>query len=495
MAGRRSMFLPLALLVLIAPMASSSIWVEEVPNGGFDAEGKWAPSVESDIHWKWWTHWSRDKDSNSIDDRLEWLIEQPEEVKRDWWRRAPEGHARIFVDYDHHPTDADISALELLGVEVTFRFGYLNTVSATSPVSSILDENGIRSLSGVVMIEDLGLAGTNMHEAVPNMAVDTVWNDFGLDGTGSVIAILDTGVRGDHEGLNDMDDDPFTCIDDPPDPDPLDPEPQPIPSDCDPKIIAFFDAVFTDEEQDPSTSYDSGTHGTHVAGIAAGSGGGQTDPGTGLRYVGAAPGAYLINILGCCDGDIEDVMQGAQWAIDNRDKYGIDVVTSSLGEQQFEVHIDNDGSSAWSRQMDMVVEAGIITTLSAGNEFGGATLAGCNTIDSPGDAELPVTVASLDKDLGLAIYSSRGYTSDFRVKPDVATIGSSIMAPDAATQDGYTSKSGTSMATPLMAGIAALMVQANPDLTPTEFKDIISCLLYTSPSPRDGLLSRMPSSA
>ena len=306
------------------------------------------------------------------------------------------------------------------------------------------------------------------------MGVDTVWEDFGRDGTGSVRAILDTGVRGDHEGLNDMDDDPFTCIDDPPEPDPLDPEPQPIPADCDPKIIAFFDAVFTDEEQDPSTSYDSGTHGTHVAGIAAGSGGGQTDPVTGLRYVGAAPGAHLINLLACCDGDIEDVMQGAQWAIDNKEKYGIDIVTSSLGEQQFEVHVDNDGSSAWSRQMDMVVEAGIITTLSAGNEFGGATLAGCNTIDSPGDAQLPVTVASLDKDLGLAIYSSRGYTSDLRVKPDVATIGSDIMAPDAATQDGYTSKSGTSMATPLMAGIAALMVQANPDMTPTEFKEIIS---------------------
>jgi subtilisin family serine protease/MFS family permease len=383
----------------------------------------------------------------------------------------------VFVDYDHHPTDADVSALKGLGVKVTFRFTYLDTVSATAPFEAVLDSEGIRSLPGVVMVEDLGLAEPNMHEAVPNMGVDDVWNDLGLDGTGSTIAILDTGVRGDHEGLNDMDDDPFTCIDDPPDP--LDPNPDPIPADCDPKIVAFFDAVFTDEEHDPAESYDSGTHGSHVAGIVAGTGGGQTDPSTGLRYIGAAPGAYLVTILSCCDGDIEDIMQGAQWAIDNKNRdwmhggHGIDILTSSLGEQQFETHVDNDGNSAWSRQMDMVVEAGIITTLSAGNEFGGATLAGCNTIDSPGDARLPVTVAALDKDLGLAIYSSRGYTSDLRVKPDVATIGSNIMAPDALTKDGYTGKSGTSMATPLMAGIAALMVQANPDITPTEFKDII----------------------
>ena len=472
MGDRRYMFVSLALLILIAPLATSSISSDSSRQGGFDANGDWVSSAESEIHWEWWSHWSRDKDHNSLDDRLEWLIEQPEQTQREWWKRAPEGSARIFVDFDHHPTDADISALESLGMNVTFRYGYLNTVSGTSPIGIITDSGGIRSLNGVVMIEDLGLAETNMHEAVPNMGVDTVWQDLGLDGTGSVIAVLDTGVRGDHEGLNDMDDDPLTCIDDPPDP--FDPSPNPLPSDCDPKIIAFFDAVFTDDEQDPSTSYDSGTHGSHVAGIAAGTGGGQTDPGTGMRYVGAAPGAHLINIMGCCDGDIEDVMQGAQWAIDNKEVYGIDIVTSSLGEQQFEVHLDNDGNSAWSRQMDMVVEAGIITTLSAGNEFGGLTVAGCNTIDSPGDARLPVTVASLDKDLGLAIYSSRGYTSDLRVKPDVATIGSDIMAPDAATQDGYISKSGTSMATPLMAGIAALMVQANPDLTPSEFKDIIS---------------------
>ena len=472
MVGRSGALAAAIVLLFLLPLASSTIMATQEA-GGFDAEGNWSASVEHDVHPYWWLHWSRDKDANELDDRLEWLLEQPAELQQDWWKRAPPGSARVFVDYDHHPTDADVSALEALGVEVTFRFTYLDTVSATAPFEAVLDSESIRALPGVVMVEDLGLAEPNMHEAVPTMGVDQVWTDLGLDGTGSVIAILDTGVRGDHEGLNDMDDDPFTCLDDPPDPDPTDPNPPPVPADCDPKIIAFFDAVFTDEEQDPAESYDSGTHGSHVAGIAAGSGGGQTDPATGLRYVGAAPGAWLINILACCDGDIEDVMQGAQWAIDNKDKHGIDIVTSSLGEQQFEIHVDNDGNSAWSRQMDMVVEAGIITTLSAGNEFGGATFAGCNTIDSPGDAQLPVTVASLDKDLGLAIYSSRGYTSDLRVKPDVAVIGSSIMAPDAATQDGYTSKSGTSMATPLMAGIAALMIQANPDMTPTEFKDIV----------------------
>ena len=472
MAGRSAATATFIVLLMLLPLASSDIQPVEEGKGGLDADGVWTESVESELHSNWWSYWSRDKDRNSLDDRLEWLLEQPSQIQRDWWKRAESGSARIFIDYDHHPSDADVRELESLGVKVTFRPKYLDTVSATAPFETILSPDGIRSLPGVVMIEDLGLAEPHMNEAVPNMGVDQVWNDFGFDGTGSVVAVLDTGVRGDHEGLNDMDDEPFTTGCEQPDPDPL--NPNPIFVDCDPKIIAFYDAVLMDAEQDPSTSYDSGTHGTHVAGIAVGTGGGQTDPTTGQKYVGAAPGAFLINILACCDGDIEDVIQGAQWAIENKDKYGIDIVTSSLGEQQLEVHFDNNGDSAWSRQMDSVVEAGIITTLSAGNEFGGATFAGCNTIDSPGDAQLPVTVASLDKDLGLAIYSSRGYTSDGRVKPDVATIGSNIMAPDAASSDGYTSKSGTSMATPLMAGIAALMVEANPDITPSEFKDIIS---------------------
>ncbi len=470
MAGRRTLVASALILVLILPMAASTLLVDK-GRGGYDADGVWQDSVELSLHHEWWLDWSRDKDGDSIDDRLEWLLEQPVEFQEDWWRRAPTGHARVFIDYDHQPSDADVEALQDLGVIVTFRAKYLDTVAASIPLELISEESPLFDLRGLVMLEDLGLAEPHMNEANPNMGVNEVWDTFGFDGTGVTVAVLDTGVRGDHEGLNDMDDDPFTCVDDPPDP--LDPNPDPIPADCDPKIKAFYDAVYTDSEQPASESFDSGTHGTHVAGIAAGSGGGQTAP-DGSRYIGTAPGAWVINILACCEGDIEDIIEGAQWAIENQQRHGIDILTSSLGEQQFEVHFDNDGSSAWSRQMDAVADSGIITTLSAGNELGGITIAGCNTIDSPGDAHLPVTVASLDKDLGLAIYSSRGYTSDGRVKPDISTIGSNIMAPDAATNDGYTSKSGTSMATPLMAGIAALMKEANPDLTHSDFKDILA---------------------
>ncbi|MDC0963101.1 S8 family serine peptidase, partial [Euryarchaeota archaeon] len=469
MKSSRRVVALLILATLILPLTASQISPGN-ERGGLDAAGEWQPRHSLEIHDEWWSDWSRDTNQDKIDDRLTWLLTQSSDMYSQWWKRADPGYARVFVDYDHHPSTADVKALEDLGAIVTMRPIYLDSLIANVPLNIIHSESPLLQLSGLVMLEDLGLAETHMNEAAPNMGVNQVWSQYGYDGTGVTIAVLDTGVRGDHEGLNDMDDE-LTIGCEQPDPDPLNPNPVII--DCDPKISAFYDAVITDSEQPAGESYDSGTHGSHVAGIAAGTGGGQVSV-DGARYIGVAPGAWVINILACCDGDIQDIIEGAEWAIVNKNSKGIDILTSSLGEQQFEIHFDNDGSSAWSQQMDAVAASGIITFLSAGNEFGGATFAGCNTIDSPGDANLPITVASLDKDLGLAIYSSRGYTSDGRVKPDVSVIGSNIMAPDAATSDGYTSKSGTSMATPLMAGIAALMVEANPDITHDQVKAIIS---------------------
>jgi|TARA_B110000495_G_scaffold203628_1_gene228335 subtilisin family serine protease/MFS family permease len=395
---------------------------------------------------EWWDVYSRDKDHNGISDLLTWKLEQNEQF-------FDAGEARVFVRYDHHPTDYDVERLEQAGIEVTFRAQFIDLIGTTMPRDMIHE---IANWNGVVMLDDIGKAVPDMNEAVPNMGVNQVWENYGLYGEGISIAIVDTGVDNAHVGLDDMDDNLFTN---------------------DLKVAAYYDAVQDSlicSPCQPGQSLDSGTHGTHVAGIAAGTGAGETAP-DGTPYIGVAPKAHLVNVLSCCEGDIEDIIRGIEWTIENQKviQPNIRVMTSSLGEQQVEFHIDNDGSSAWSQVSDAAVESGLVVTLSAGNEIGAITAAGCNTIDSPGDSRLPITVASLDKDLSLAIYSSRGYTSDGRVKPDVATIGSNIMAPNKGTGTGYTSKSGTSMATPLMAGIVALTLEANPDLTPAEVKDTL----------------------
>mgnify|MGYP001247944826 FL=1 len=387
----------------------------------------------------WWETYSRDKDRNGISDLLEWKLAQED-------RFFSPGEARVFVRYDHHPVDSDVARLEAAGAIVTLRAQYLDLLGTTMP-RAIVPQAAY--WEGVVMLDDIGKAEPQMHEAVPAMGVDLAW-EFGFDGAGITVAIVDTGVDGMHVGLDDQDDNPLTD---------------------DPKILVYYNA-YEDQEYDGRLSEDSGTHGSHVAGIVAGTGDGETAP-DGTPYIGVAPQANLANVLTCCAGDIEDIIRGIEWTIANQDRFGIRVMTSSLGEQQVEFHIDNDGNSAWSQAVNAAVESGLVVTLSAGNEFGAATVAGCNTIDSPGDAPLPITVAALDKDLSLAPYSSRGYTSDGRVKPDVAAIGSNIMAPNKGTGTGYTSKSGTSMATPLMAGIVALTLEANPDLTPAEVKDTI----------------------
>ena len=403
----------------------------------------------------WWDIYSRDKDRDGISDVLIWKIGQGEKFFNP-------GEARVFVRYDHHPNDYDVQRLEDAGIEVTFRAQYIDLLATTMPRDMIFE---VANWDGVVMLDDIGKAEPHMATAVPTMGVDDVWNNHGIYGEGISIAIVDTGVNNAHVGLDDFDGNPFTN---------------------DLKVAAYYDAVLDTivcsqnglsgtQPCFPGESIDSGTHGTHVAGIAAGSGEGETAS-DGTPHIGVAPKAHLVNVLSCCDGDIEDIIRGIEWTIEHQTlvQPNIRVMTSSLGEQQIEFHIDNDGYSAWSQAADAAVESGLVVTLSAGNEFGSATVAGCNTIDSPGDSRLPITVASLDQDLSLAIYSSRGYTSDGRVKPDVAAIGSSIWAPDAANAPtGYTPKSGTSMATPLMAGIVALTLEANPDLTPAEVKDTL----------------------
>ena len=117
------------------------------------------------------------------------------------------GEARVFVRYDHHPTDDDVQRLEVSGIDVTFRAQFIDLIATTMPREMIAE---VASWDGVVMLDDIGKAEPHMNQAVPTMGVDNVWRDHDIYGEGVSIAIVDTGVNNAHVGLDDMDDNQFT---------------------------------------------------------------------------------------------------------------------------------------------------------------------------------------------------------------------------------------------------------------------------------------------
>lgn len=213
-----------------------------------------------------------------------------------------------------------------------------------------------------------------------------------------------------------------------------------------------------------SAYYDDNGHGTHVASTAAGNG-----AASGGLYVGVAPEAdlYIAKVL-AADGSgmMSDVMAGIEWAVNQ----GAHVAGLSLGSNG-----PCDGTDALSVTCDAAVERGVVLCVAAGNS-GPAR----SSVGSPGCARQVITVGASDDSDQVASFSSRGPTSDGRVKPDLCFPGVDIVAARAAgtamgqvVDEHYTSASGTSMATPHAVGAAALLLQANPSLTPREVKELL----------------------
>lgn len=248
------------------------------------------------------------------------------------------------------------------------------------------------------------------------------------------------------------------------------------------KIIGWYDAYAS-----KSSPYDDHGHGTHVASIAAGEGDDDA------RYKGVAPGAALVGVKVCSPAGLctdSDIIEGINWVVSKKAIYGIEILTMSIGGVG-----SSDGTDPTSTAVDNVVNAGIVVTLSAGND--GAQK---YTISSPAAAKKAITVGAIadpgyklihslssptgvmplaDNGFYIAPFSSRGPTADNRLKPDIIAPGVAITAakaiyPNAGTyHGGYVVYSGTSMAAPFTAGAIALMLDVNSSLTPTQIKDII----------------------
>lgn len=231
--------------------------------------------------------------------------------------------------------------------------------------------------------------------------------------------------------------------------------------DFDNRIIAFKDFVANKSEP-----YDNNGHGTHVAGIIGGDGTYSSG-----FYRGIAPKCNMI-ILKVLDqvgnGKVTDVLAGLQWVVDNKEKYNIRVVNISVGAIPKKEH---EESSSLVRGVNAVWDNGIVVVVAAGNN-------GPNpgSVTVPGVSRKVITVGASDDNTQIEAwgnklidYSGRGPTNSCVLKPEIVAPGSNIISC-LNSRNGYVSKSGTSMATPVVTGAIALLLEKYPEMSPKDVK-------------------------
>ena len=388
------------------------------------AIGGTAPAAAPDDTAAWWTTWSSDSDRDGVHDLLE---------QRALAAPSPSTPLDLVVDYSRAVRPSDVSGLEALGLQVQYVSRYADAVLGSAPAGLL---GRLCAVPDVVMLEAQGVGVPVLASAGPSVGLDKAHQELGYTGNGVTIAVLDTGMRGTHVSLDDLDDNPVTD---------------------DPKIVVFYDAY----ANQTAAPYDSGAHGTWTASIAAGTGGGTTN-------VGGAPGARLVGVRAGSESSFPEstALRAMEWTIDHRKEYNISVMSISWGIV-LGGPADHNGNSAISRTADRAVQSGMSVVVAAGNTALSAT------VTAPGDARNVVTVGSVNDNHHLSTFSSEGPTSDGRTKPDVCAPGESVTGASSTSDNGWYTGDGTSASAPLVGGLIACMMEANPDLTPAQVKQIL----------------------
>ncbi|GAA1595044.1 S8 family serine peptidase [Kribbella hippodromi] len=282
-----------------------------------------------------------------------------------------------------------------------------------------------------------GRTHATLDRSAKQIGAPTAWKQ-GYDGRGVKVAVLDTGYDAGHPDLS--------------------------------KQVVAAESFVPDE-----AVQDLHGHGTHTASIVAGLG----TASAGLRK-GVAPGAELLigKVLDNGGGGYDsEAIAGMEWAV----KQGAKVISMSLGG------MPSDGTDPMEQAVDRLSESsGALFVIAAGNAGGE------ESVGSPGSASDALTVGAVDRDDSLANFSSRGpRLGDGAMKPEVTAPGVEIAAARAAgTEQGhilgqyYTAMSGTSMATPHVAGAAAILAQRHPDWTGPQLKAALAATAVPSAGAR-----------
>ena len=374
-------------------------------------------------------------------------------------RRELRGSTSTPFGYSDLPVaDAYLSAIEQSGASINYASSWLNAVSVKTDAAQLaaiaslpfvdhvqpVARYSVPSITGgTPVITSPAEAQTFYGNADPQsvqIGIPAVHN-LGITGAGVTIGVLDTGFIRNHEAFNQ----PGHVI----------------------NVVGEHDFINNDgNTADSVPSASQITHGTYILGVM-----GAYKPNT---LVGAAYGASFLlakTEVVPTETPIEETywVAGLQWLEAN----GADVVTSSLGyidwytQAQLNGHIAVTSVAAHTATL-----AGLPIVNAAGNQGHDANPTTSSLI-SPADAELVITVGAVDSAGVLAGFSSSGPTADGRLKPEVLAQGVSTATVTPGSVSGYSYVNGTSLSTPLVASTIALMLDANPNLTVPQIRQIL----------------------
>lgn len=386
-------------------------------------------------------------------------------------RRAKRGMV-VYADRDIPLSNRYLEAVRALNVEPLVQSRWLNAISVmltADEAQAMLDQPFVTSIRPVGQLQPLVEATADVSvRAVPGTDIRQSFRldygaslgqlevvnavpplEAGLSGAGVKLGIIDTGMSGreaTHPSTS-------TLV-------------------AEERFIASQD--FTDQSGDGST------HGHSVLSVAAG-----YDPG---QLIGPAYGADIYHARteytpSETNQEEDNFVEGIEWM----ETQGVDLVNISLGYYEFDAGetsysiADLDGDTGITTiAADMAVEMGMIVVSSAGNEGCASPTACWFYITTPADGDNVITVGAVNASGNFANFSSRGPTADGRIKPDVMAQGASVYV---ASSGPYSFSNGTSFSSPMVAGIVALMLEANPDVTPAQVADILRSTADRSENP------------
>lgn len=439
-------------------------------------------------------NWSQDTNQNFIDDEIDEIsdtVTPPVDINVDL--------NRCLTSSEIEAKFSDFGIIQHVGKFVSF---------VAIKGIDILDIPGLAADPDVAVVElqptfeaGLDVSTRAIRARASNTFSPQTVQNLGFTGQGVNIAILDTGVDNGHETFAG-------------------------------KTVRGFNAI-TNVEVDPDDDNNQSLnqslcvpnpvfHGTHVAGIALGNGRiGRVcrNPGDGspTSCTGAAPGAGLVDIKvldNCGSGNSVTTIRGIDKAIERQAAWGIGVMNLSIWSRLF----NGDGRDAESETVNTAVARGIVTTVIAGNGFGmidpitglplfrsgfGAIAAASQAITVANSNDQNTVGRGNDTVAGSSNRGPRSTDNDEdpldELKPDIAAPGSGIMSAQGDAGNGATNQyqplSGTSMAAPHVAGVAALILEAKPFINPGSVKELLKQTAETAPAIPAMDSNRMPDSA